>query len=73
MNLTPQQLNVMFHLDKGHTYKEVAREMGLSPRTVEYYVSEIKNRTGLSSRFELLSYYRTVIQPTLETKEPTND
>lgn len=35
------------------SYKEIARLLELSPRTVETYIDRIKQRTGFASRFEI--------------------
>jgi DNA-binding CsgD family transcriptional regulator len=56
-SLSARQTQCLFYLSQGHTYKEIAREMSISPRTVEYYIEIIRDKTGCARKFELVSYY----------------
>lgn len=56
--------NVMFskrevqcikYLHQGYTTKQIARELNLSPRTVEEYINNIKIKLGCNSRLEIVS------------------
>ncbi len=47
----------LFHLSAGKTAKEMAREMGLSFRTVEYYIANIKKKTGHKKQTDLVRLY----------------
>ena len=40
----------------GHTYKEVATQLGLSERTIRYHMAEIMDRLHLDHRSEVLAY-----------------
>ena len=53
-NLTHQEKNVLQHLVKGKTNKEIAQELFLSPGTVRNYVSRIMKKTGASNRASLV-------------------
>jgi DNA-binding CsgD family transcriptional regulator len=44
----------MLLLLKGKTIVAVASILGLSPRTVEYYVKNMKSKLGCRTKFELL-------------------
>lgn len=44
--LTPQESRVLAAIVEGHTDKETARVMNLSPRTVETYRNRIKVKIG---------------------------
>ena len=49
----------------GHTAKEIASVLSLSPRTVETHLNNVKDKTGRSTKSELncyLSDYRWVIE-----------
>ncbi|MDF1685075.1 MAG: helix-turn-helix transcriptional regulator [Legionellaceae bacterium] len=54
----PAQQNLCFkYLMEGKSAKEIARAMGLSPRTVEYYLSIIRQQLGCRSSRELILSY----------------
>jgi DNA-binding CsgD family transcriptional regulator len=60
--LTARETECLKYLALGKSIKEIARTLGLSPRTIEYYIQNTKNKTGLKSRGELLMrYYKTKI------------
>jgi DNA-binding NarL/FixJ family response regulator len=44
---------VLRHIARGFTYKEVARRLHLSVKTVETHVSSVLRKLQLSSRHEL--------------------
>jgi DNA-binding NarL/FixJ family response regulator len=41
------------HVARGHSYKEIARELTISVRTVESHTSAVLRKLQLSSRHEL--------------------
>ncbi|MGW7045743.1 response regulator transcription factor [Streptomyces avermitilis] len=51
--LSQRELEVLVHLAQGHTYKNIARRMGLSLHTVDTYVRRIRGKTGVTNRVEL--------------------
>jgi len=51
--LTPAQRKVGALAVRGRTNAEIARELGISPRTVANHMSEILKRTGATSRYDL--------------------
>jgi two-component system nitrate/nitrite response regulator NarL len=55
--LPPRHERVAHCLLKGWSNKRIARELGLSPRTVANYVSDILEATGCESR---LDFFRAV-------------
>ncbi|CAM3392423.1 LuxR family transcriptional regulator [Mycobacterium intermedium] len=52
--LTPQELQIARFVSRGETNRAIATLMFLSPRTVDYHVSKIFTKLGLSSRAELI-------------------
>lgn len=52
--LTPQELQIARFVSAGETNRAIATLMFLSPRTVDYHVSKIFTKLGLSSRAELI-------------------
>jgi ATP/maltotriose-dependent transcriptional regulator MalT len=53
--LTPQELQVAFSVARGMTNREAASELYLSPKTVEFHLSQIYRKLGIRSRSELAS------------------
>jgi DNA-binding CsgD family transcriptional regulator len=50
--LTPREREVLRHLALGRTNREIAKELFLSPRTVDMFVRNILGKLNCSSRFE---------------------
>ncbi|MCZ7536680.1 MAG: response regulator transcription factor [Acidimicrobiia bacterium] len=51
--LTPREQEVLRHLARGYAYKEIARQLEISVKTVETHVSSVLRKLQLSSRHEL--------------------
>jgi len=51
--LTPREREVLRLIARGYAYKEVARRLGLSVKTIETHVSSVLRKLQLSSRHEL--------------------
>jgi DNA-binding NarL/FixJ family response regulator len=51
--LSPREREVMRFIARGYTYREVARELVLSVKTVESHVSAVLRKLQLSNRHEL--------------------
>ncbi len=51
--LTPREREVMRLIARGYTYKELARRLSISVKTVESHVSSVLRKLQLSSRHEL--------------------
>jgi DNA-binding NarL/FixJ family response regulator len=51
--LTPRERDVLRLIARGYAYKEVARRLSLSVKTVETHVSSVLRKLQLSSRHEL--------------------
>ena len=51
--LTPREREVMQHLARGYTYKEIGLELYISARTVETHASAVLRKLQLSNRHEL--------------------
>jgi len=52
--LTPQQNACLQALAQGFGIKKIAKNLGLSPRTVEHYLNAVKSKLNCSSRSELI-------------------
>lgn len=55
-SLSVRELEVMDLLRAGKTTKEIAFELGVSPRTIDIHRANIKRKLGLRSGTELLTY-----------------
>jgi DNA-binding NarL/FixJ family response regulator len=51
--LTSREREVLRHIARGYTYKEIARELTISVKTVETHVSSVLRKLQLSNRHEL--------------------
>jgi two-component system, NarL family, response regulator NreC len=54
--LTPREVEVLRLISLGHTSAEIARMLGVSPRTVESHRARLHNKLGLATRAELVRY-----------------
>ncbi len=51
--LTPREREVLQHLARGYMYKEIARRLEISTKTVEAHASAVLRKLQLSSRHEI--------------------
>jgi DNA-binding NarL/FixJ family response regulator len=51
--LSPREREVLRLIARGYTYKEVARDLSISAKTVESHVSSVLRKLQLSTRHEL--------------------
>ena len=54
--LTHRQRQILERLAKGEVSKEIARDLGISTKTVEAHRANIRRKLGLRSREELIRY-----------------
>lgn len=54
--LSDRELEVFEHLGRGHSTKEIAEAMLLSPKTVNTYRARIKTKLAIETNTELLQY-----------------
>ena len=54
ISLTRQQTACLKHLALGFTFKQIAQTLGLSPKTVEHYLDNVKIKLNCQSRPELI-------------------
>ena len=51
--LTPREREVLRLIARGYAYKEIARELGISTKTVESHVSAVLRKLQLANRYQL--------------------
>jgi two-component system response regulator DevR len=56
-SLSPQELNVLEKVAEGLTNKEIAEEIGLSPKTVKNYLSNAMGKLGFNRRAQAAAFY----------------
>jgi DNA-binding NarL/FixJ family response regulator len=54
--LSPREREVLRLIARGYTYKEVARDLTISTKTVESHVSSVLRKLQLSTRYELAKW-----------------
>ncbi|MGP4022098.1 helix-turn-helix transcriptional regulator [Actinomadura sp. 3N407] len=60
--LTPQELRIALAVGEGATNRDVAAQLFLSPRTIEYHLRKVFQKTGTASRTELTFLIRATGQ-----------
>ncbi len=53
--ITHREAECIYHLSLGHTARETARHLGLTYRTVEYYLANIKDKLRCTKKSEIIS------------------
>ncbi len=51
--LSDRQRAVLVRLRAGHTYGEIAQQLGISTKTVEYHVDTVGRRIGVAGRAQI--------------------
>jgi DNA-binding NarL/FixJ family response regulator len=54
--LTDREREVLQHVARGYTYREVGEQLHIAPKTVENHVRNILDKLQLSRRQELIRY-----------------
>ncbi|MDQ3645581.1 MAG: response regulator transcription factor [Actinomycetota bacterium] len=54
--LTPRENEILRHVAKGYTYREIGEKLFISTKTVQNHVQNILTKLQLSKRYELMRY-----------------
>ncbi len=57
--LSPRQLEILYKVNAGLTYKEIAVDLHLSEQTIKYHMGQILERLHLDSRTQARSYLKS--------------
>ncbi len=54
--LTPRERQVLRLIARGYAYKEIARELGISAKTMESHMSAVLRKLQLANRYQLTNW-----------------
>ena len=54
-SLTGRELQVLARLCRGHSSRQIGKDLGISPRTVDAHVRHILRKLGASNRLEAVA------------------
>lgn len=60
IRLTKREYECINHLANGATFKSIAKKLQLSPKTIEAHVNNIKLKTGLNYKADLVDWFHEV-------------
>jgi DNA-binding NarL/FixJ family response regulator len=66
--LTPQELRVAAAVQRGASSRDIAADLFLSPKTVEFHLRQIYRKLGVHSRTQLIAALASLA----ERAQPTN-
>lgn len=55
VSLSPRETECLYYISQGYLMREIAITLGISVSTIEYYLNNIKNKTGCNTHLELLN------------------
>lgn len=63
IKLTKREAECIYYLLKGRTYKEIAKILHLSHRTIETYLNNIRHKAGVASKEDLIKLFENTLIP----------
>ena len=60
-NLSPREVVLLSIISEGYTTKMAAKKMNIAPKTAEHYIENIKKKTCLNYKNELIEFYKLKI------------
>ena len=54
LTLSKREVESLYYFLRGQSTKEIAKTIGISPKTIESYVNNIKIKTGISNKTKLI-------------------
>lgn len=60
VSFSQREQDCLFYISKGRSMKETAAYLGISPRTVETHINNMKKKTGYNSRSKLLDFAEVI-------------
>ncbi|AWW43482.1 response regulator transcription factor [Streptomyces cadmiisoli] len=53
-SFTPREREVLVRLCRGETYRSIARDLGISPHTVDTHIRRVRSKAGVTNRSQLV-------------------
>lgn len=72
-NLTPRGVDVLARIVAGHSTKGIAKDLGISAKTVEYHRADIMRKAGCRSLFELGALWASALAEKAGRAEATTE
>lgn len=69
-SLSPRQAEVLALVSQGLSYKEVGKQVCLSPRTVKYHMAEVMRKLHMQNRAQVLAYAGALAAGDSRSQEP---
>ena len=57
LSLSAREIQCMALIANGRTMKEIGKHLNLSPRTIESYLNNLKNKLGCTHKGDIISFY----------------
>lgn len=60
-NVSNRECEILSWLSNGLTAKEIAHQLNISPRTVEHHIKNVKEKTNLYRKSQLINFCKEIM------------